>query len=216
MWWRFQPSTSMSCSESLLIIPTLTNAYAANRDGENHGRRARDDHAAASQQIEASRKRKHGQPAAEPPASDTTPAGRNEVRLYLHRGLYHSVQRTIDARFGAPHVVFAPNAGLAAYPTWMETLVTLPPRPMVRTLARVHEHGVAPRRNKATVKTLRPVRHAPRTGGFGEAWGATGVLHRLLPRSGQYGSTGTAGGGRGANVPHQHQSLPATLLLHRC
>lgn len=185
------------------------------RDGESHRCRARDDHAAAPQQSKDARKRKHGEPAAEPPSSETTPARRGEVRLYLHRGLYHSVQGTMSERYGAPHVVFAPNAGLAAYPTWMETLVTRPPRSRARTLDRVHERRVA-LALWANLETLRLIRPSFRTGGVGEAWGATGVLHRLLPRGGQHGSTGTAGGGCGADVPHRHKSLPATVVLHRC
>ncbi|VVA94740.1 unnamed protein product [Arabis nemorensis] len=44
------------------------------------------------------------------------------VTLQLHRGLYHDRYSDIAKDSRPPHIVIAPNAGIAAYPSWLPTI----------------------------------------------------------------------------------------------
>ena len=49
------------------------------------------------------------------------------VTVYLHHGHYHERVDELQAKYGAAGLAFGPNAGLAAYPSWLDTVVG-PPR----------------------------------------------------------------------------------------
>ncbi|KAJ8424817.1 hypothetical protein Cgig2_013012 [Carnegiea gigantea] len=48
----------------------------------------------------------------------------SKVTLQLHRGYYHDWFGDI-VKDSCPHLIIAPNAGIAAYPSWKETIVCL-------------------------------------------------------------------------------------------
>lgn len=48
------------------------------------------------------------------------------MQLTFRRGLYHDLCGQMQCDSGQPHLIFAPNAGLAAYPSWVPTLRSLP------------------------------------------------------------------------------------------
>lgn len=85
----------------------------------------------------AERAAKRARPATTPPAGPDAPP-RGSLRVLLRRGAFHSLPqppragRTAelppsweDRALWAPHLVFAPNAGLAAYRSWVPTLRAL-------------------------------------------------------------------------------------------
>ncbi|KAK9827736.1 hypothetical protein WJX81_007683 [Elliptochloris bilobata] len=61
-----------------------------------------------------------------------TSAGCGSVRLSFARGLYHECAGRLARELGTAHLVFGPNAGLAAYPSWRPTLqlLALPDAPL--------------------------------------------------------------------------------------
>jgi hypothetical protein len=136
-----------------LLETQLTDVLC--RDGESRETRVRSP--TASNGV---RKRKHekhedeeeheDEDAADPPECETP--GVLGVRTFLHRGLYHSVRGSVEEQYGSPHVVFAPNAGLAAYPSWMDTLV-YPPQPASTrlTLMNVPACGVRSQRGAGSI-----------------------------------------------------------------
>jgi hypothetical protein len=44
--------------------------------------------------------------------------------VYLHHGYYHTRLDDLHKKHGVASLVFAPNSGLAAYPSWVETVVS--------------------------------------------------------------------------------------------
>lgn len=53
-----------------------------------------------------------------------------DLVLRLHSGMYHDVYEKLIEKHGTPDAIFAPNAGLAAYPSWVDTVV----RPRIHKL----------------------------------------------------------------------------------
>lgn len=89
-----------------------------------------------------------------PPVSSRETSSRGSLRVVMHRGAYHSLERGGGAEAGsepqsswkeralwAPHLVFAPNAGLAAYRSWMPTLRALAAHAPLRVEDRGGEGG---------------------------------------------------------------------------
>ncbi|CAH2066503.1 unnamed protein product [Thlaspi arvense] len=50
------------------------------------------------------------------------PGNESAVSLQLHRGFYHDRYSDIAKDSPPPHIVIAPNAGIAAYPSWLPTI----------------------------------------------------------------------------------------------
>lgn len=50
------------------------------------------------------------------------PSNKSAVSLQLYRGFYHDRYSDITKDSPPPHIVIAPNAGIAAYPSWLPTL----------------------------------------------------------------------------------------------
>ncbi|CAH8363894.1 unnamed protein product [Eruca vesicaria subsp. sativa] len=56
------------------------------------------------------------------PGHSNKSAGCSAVSLQLYRGLYHERYSDIAKDSPPPHIVIAPNAGIAAYPSWLPTI----------------------------------------------------------------------------------------------
>lgn len=50
------------------------------------------------------------------------PGNKSAVSLQLYRGFYHDRYSDIAKDSPPPHIVIAPNAGIAAYPSWLPTI----------------------------------------------------------------------------------------------